>query len=166
MEPVPLTRSFDDFYAAEYARVVGLAFGLTGRIAVAEELTQEAFLSAFRRWDRLSKYDQPAAWVRRVVTHRCVSFWRRGMTELRLLSRLRREPAATVHLPESDERVLHAIRRLPSRQREVIVLVLLDDRPVNEVATILGCAPETVRTHLRRGRLALAEALGTREEDR
>src|SRR3954467_14502477 len=74
-EPDPLPAQelrFDDFYTAEYPSVVRLAFALTGRLAVAEEMAQEAFLAAYRRWNRISRYDEPGAWVRRVVTHRCV----------------------------------------------------------------------------------------------
>jgi RNA polymerase sigma-70 factor (ECF subfamily) len=164
LTPTRLPVSFDDLYASEYGAVVRVAFALTGRLGVAEELTQEAFLAAYRRWDRVGLYDDPAAWVRRVVTHRCVSFWRRGLTELRMMTRLGRERSTTVVIPEGDERVLAAVRRLPPRQREVIALVLLEDRAVNEVADILGCATETVRTHLRRGRLALAESLQQTED--
>ena len=159
-----LPGSFDDLYATEYAAVVRLAFAFTGRLAVAEELTQEGFLAAYREWDRVGGYDDPAAWVRRVVTHRCVSVWRRSMSELRVIARLRKERPNMPVLPERDERVLAAVRRLPRRQREVVVLVLLEDRSVAEVAEILGCAPETVRTHLRRGRLALVASLNSEEE--
>ncbi len=60
---------------------------------------------------------------------------------------------------------LDAVRRLPRRQREVIALTLLEDRSIAETAAILGCGEETVRTHLRRGRQALAVTLGLPEDD-
>jgi RNA polymerase sigma-70 factor (ECF subfamily) len=61
--------------------------------------------------------------------------------------------------------VLDAVRRLPRRQRQVIALTLLEDRSISETAEILGCGEETVRTHLRRGRRALAATLGLPEDD-
>jgi RNA polymerase sigma-70 factor (ECF subfamily) len=155
--------SFEAFYAAEYASVVRLAFALSGRLAVAEEMAQEAFLAAYRRWNRIEQYDVPGAWVRRVVTHRCVSTWRRGLTEARLVARLRRERPPEVVFSPSDERVWREVARLPGRQRQVIALVVVEDRSVAEVAHLLGCSEESVRTHLRRARLRLAERL--HEED-
>src|SRR3954452_19940014 len=96
--PVP----FERFYASEYAAVVRLAFGLTGRLGLAEELAQDAFLAAYRKWDTLALYESPAAWVRRAVMNRSVSLWRRGVTETRLLARLRREPVPRPTLAQPD----------------------------------------------------------------
>src|SRR5438876_9131505 len=79
---------FDDLYRQEYAAVVRLAFALTGRLGLAEEMAQDAFLSAYRAWDRIGHYENPGAWLRRVVTNRGVSAWRRALTEARLVARL------------------------------------------------------------------------------
>src|SRR4051794_32907715 len=72
---------FDRFCAQEYAAVAGLAFVLTGSWTTAEDLTQDAFFAAFRKWDQLQRYDKPGAWVRRVVANRAVSWRRRLGTE-------------------------------------------------------------------------------------
>src|SRR3954454_5481450 len=69
---------FDEFCRRDYATVAGLAFVLTGDWTVAEDLTQDAFFAAFRRWDALQSYDNRGAWVRRVVANRAVS-WRRRL---------------------------------------------------------------------------------------
>jgi RNA polymerase sigma-70 factor (ECF subfamily) len=53
-----------------------------------------------------------------------------------------------------------ALLTLPSRQRAVIALYYLDDQPVAEIAALLGCSAGTVKTHLARGRQALAVLLG------
>ena len=82
--------SFDGFYRAEYPRAVRLAWSLTGRRVVAEELAQDAFLEAHRRWSAVSTYEQPGAWLRRVVINRSLSTLRRRSTETRLLLRLSR----------------------------------------------------------------------------
>jgi RNA polymerase sigma-70 factor, ECF subfamily len=162
---------FEAFYRAEYGGLVRLAFVLTGRRDLAEELAQEGFVAAHRRWDRVSALEDPGGWVRRVVTNRCISSGRRHLTELRLLARLRRERAAPTELAPADDELWRAVRDLPARQAQVLALVFLEDRSVADVAGILGCGQDTVRTHLRRGRLALAERLelandADRKEDR
>jgi RNA polymerase sigma factor (sigma-70 family) len=152
--------SFEDFYAAEYAGVVRLAVALTGRADVAEELAQESFVAAYRRWSRVAMLDDPAGWVRRVVTNRCVSSGRRYVTELRLLVRLRHQrPSEIDHEPIDDE-LWAAVRSLPRRQAQVVALIFVEDRSVADIARLLGCGEETVRTHLRRGRQAVAQRLG------
>ena len=151
------TRSFDSLYRAEYAGVVRLAFVLTGRADLAEEHTQEGFLAAHRNWPKVSRYENPAGWVRRVVVNRCVSTARRRATELRLLARLRHEPSPPVELSPPTDELWSLVRRLPRRQAQVLALAFLEDRSVAEISSILDCSEDTVRTHLRRGRLTLAD---------
>lgn len=150
---------FATFYQSTYAPAVRLGYVLTGRRDVAEEIVQEAFVTAHRRWDRISGYDSPAAWLRRVVVNRCTSVVRRRVTEARLVTRLGRERGVSFQEAEIDYNVWAAVRALPRRQAEVIALMFVEDRSVAEVAEILGCGESTVATHLRRGRLALAGAL-------
>lgn len=56
--------SFDEFFRAEYPGLVVLLTAMSGSRAAAEELAQEAMLRAHVRWDRISRYDRPGAWVR------------------------------------------------------------------------------------------------------
>jgi RNA polymerase sigma-70 factor (ECF subfamily) len=149
---------FDTFFVAEYAGLVRLAWILTGRREVAEEQVQEAFVSAHARWGRVSRLQQPSAWMRRVVTNRCISTLRRRAIELRVLGQLRESEALA--LPAESEEVWSAVRRLPRRQAQVVALVYLEDRSIRDVASILGCSDATARTHLRRARARLAAGLG------
>ena len=151
---------FEVLYARTYAPVVRLAFTLTGRRDIAEELAQDAFLAAHRNWSRVAGYDDPAAWVRRVVVNRAVSSGRRHVTSLRLLARLSSERPPEPDLDPDAERLWAAVRALPRRQAQVLALTYLEDRSTSEIAAILDCGEETVRTHLRRGRAALASRLG------
>lgn len=151
--------SFEEFYRSQYSDVVRLAFVLTGRIDVAEELTQEAFLACHRQWDRVSRYDDPTAWVRRVATNRCISSGRRHLTELRLLTKLRRERRPNPELCEDSERLWEIVRSLPRRQAQVIALAFVDDLDTPSIAATLGIGEETVRTHMRRGRMNVADQL-------
>src|SRR5687768_10837221 len=88
MTPPPQTDDFDRLYRQEYAPLVRLAWTLTGRWAVAEELVQEAFLRAHRRWDTIGTYQRPGAWVRRILLNLATSRARRMAAEARALVRL------------------------------------------------------------------------------
>ncbi len=163
---IPVVRgplSFDAFYASEFEAVAGLAYALSGSRLAAEDLAQEAFLAAYRRWDEIGRYESPGGWVRRVVANRSVSVIRRRVVEAKALTRL----AEPVHrLPELSPEacgVWRAVRRLPDRQAQVIALFYLEDLPLDDIASILDLSVETVRTHLRRARKKLARRLATEE---
>ena len=153
---------FDGFYQREFNATVGLAYALSGRWGVAEELAQEAFLVAHRRWDTVSHYEQPRAFVRRLVANAAVSHRRRAAAEARALVRLvagQRPPP--VVLGAEATAFWRLVRALPRRQAQVTALYYLEDRPIEEIAEVLGCAEATVKVHLHRARAALARQLGT-----
>ena len=151
--------AFDAFYVTEYPSVVRLVVALCGRRDLAEELAQDAFLAAHQRWGTVGAYDQPGAWVRRVAMNRALSSLRRRAIEARLLLRLGHERERTLELPAREAELLAAVRALPHRQSQVLALTFLEDRSVADVARILECDENTVRTHLRRGRTALSGRL-------
>ena len=157
--------SFDDFFRSEYTRVVGLAAVLCGRRAIAEELAQDAFIAAYRRWDRIAGYDDPAAWVRRVVVNLATSALRRRAREARALAQLalRRPPEAPP--PAIEDEFWRAVRGLPRRQGQCVALHYLEDRSAAEIAAILQIAVPTVRVHLHAGRSTLAAQLGVELEE-
>jgi RNA polymerase sigma-70 factor (ECF subfamily) len=150
---------FDTFYGANYRPLVALAYAMTGRMVTAEEIVQESFLAAYKRWDRVATYDDPVGHVRHIVTNRCVSAFRRGVTEARLAARLRSERAHPVTLGEADDAVWQAIAQLPARQRQCLALVVLDQRTAPETAALLGISEDSVRTHVRRAKQKLADVL-------
>ncbi|HEX4490480.1 MAG TPA: sigma-70 family RNA polymerase sigma factor [Acidimicrobiia bacterium] len=157
---------FSAFFAAEYRTVVGLAFVLCGRLDAAEDLAQDAFAAAFHDWNRIARYDDPGAWVRRVVANRAVSLRRRRSSEGRLVERLASlAPGAAAEPPLIDPELGRAIRSLSRRQAQIVALVYFEDLSVARSAEILGCSEETSRTHLRRARAALARRLGMRQEE-
>jgi len=156
---------FESFYRQHRRRVFGLAYGLTGSASAAEELTQEGFLAAFRRWDRISRYDDPSAWVRRVVVNRSVSGLRRRLAEARAMTRLHAHPSVTIELEPLDAEFWAAVRALPARQAQVVALHYIDDSSVEDIASALGIATGTVKATLFQARRALAEALGCDSEE-
>lgn len=157
--------SFSDFYSREWHPVVGLGYVLTGNRWVAEELAQDAFVEASRHWDRVSTLDSPGGWVRRVVANRSVSWFRRRGAERRALARAG-NPVVHRDLDVDAEiaELWSAVRRLPKRQAQVIALVYFAGMQVGEASQVMGCGRETARTHLKRGRRALAARLGIEED--
>jgi RNA polymerase sigma-70 factor (ECF subfamily) len=166
-EPViwPLP-AFDAFYEREFDSVAGLAYVLSGSRIVSDDLAQDAFLAAYRRWGEIGRYDDPGAWVRRVVANRSTSALRRAYVRGKALVRL---GGSLEHAPELSPEtvdVWRAIRRLPTRQAQATALYYLNDLSLEEVAAVLDCAVETVRTHLRRARKTLARYLDVEEDVR
>lgn len=160
----PLVRgggSFESFVRHEGKRLVGLAYTLSGSRLAAEDLVQEALIVAYRRWDEVSRLDDPGAWVRRVVANRAVSLTRRRISEAKGLARLamQRQPVEMPVISAGTEHIWKEVRRLPKRQLQVVALRYFDQLTMAEIADVLGCSKETVNTHLRRARETLARRL-------
>lgn len=163
------TIDFDVFYAQTGRRMLSLAYSLTGSWGDAEDLVQEAFAAAHRRWSVVGTYDDPAAWVRRVITNRAVSRWRRLGREVNVRQRLAaRALEASRDNEPADSAFWDAVRGLSPQQRKVVVLHYVEDMSVDAIAALLGCATGTVKTQLFRARLTLAKRLGAQlaEEQR
>ena len=162
----PNTESFEAFYRREFKSVVALAYALSGSRHGAEDLAQDGFLAAHRRWDVISGYDDPRAWVRRVVVNLSASLVRRRVAEakamVRLASRRQLSPAA---LSDDSSDYWRAVRSLPRRQAQVVALYYLFERSVLEVAQTLDIAEGTVKAHLHKARRTLAEKLQIPEDE-
>jgi RNA polymerase sigma-70 factor (ECF subfamily) len=148
---------FDAFFTRELPRLVTVLTAVTGDRMVAEELAQEAMLRAHQRWARISRYDLPAAWVRRVALNLASQSRARRRSEHRALAKVTDLGRAPRPEPAHDFWAL--VRQLPPRQAAAVALHYLEDRPVAEVASILGCAEGTAKAHLHKGRAALARLL-------
>ncbi len=169
-DPAPdATTTFDELYRREWPGITAFGWSLTGSWAIAEELAQDAFHDAYRRWTHVGALERPGAWVRRAVANRAVSYRRRAGVERRGLARLvsrtrveadRHDGNDTAHeAGVADPAFWAAVRSLPVRQAQCVALHYLDDRPVAEIAEILEMKAATVRVHLHRGRLTLGRRL-------
>lgn len=158
--------SFERFYSAEHDRVLAIMFAMAGDWSVAEDLTQEAFARAYRRWEDVSDYDRPDSWVRQVAVNLLRSRARRVQAEWRARARLRppADVAEPTPLPYELERFWAAVRELPRQQAAAITLHLLEDRQPAEMAHILNCSPSTARVHLHRARKRLQTVLSDRHD--
>jgi RNA polymerase sigma-70 factor (ECF subfamily) len=159
--------TYEEFFRREYPRLVPMLRALTDDRQRAEDLAQEALWRAQRDWERISRYDRPGAWVRRVALNASANVHRRQRRERRALARI--GAAEPVHVaddrPGDDAELWRHVRMLPEQQRFAIVLHYVEDRSVADIALVLECSEGTVKTHLSRGRAALARALSaTRTE--
>lgn len=152
-------QSFEAFYRSNYRQVLTCVFGLT-EPAMAEDVTQEAFFAASQHWDEVGGLDNPGAWVRRVAINRAASAYHRRMAEARAVLRLSgRRHVGVPPMSEPSEEVWRAVRSLPRRQREAIVLCLIAGYSRLEAAEMMSVSAETIKTHLDRGRQMLAAIL-------
>jgi len=153
---------FDTFYATSSRRVTAHVTMMVGSRSEAEDAVAEAYLRAWNRWQKISRYDNPEAWVRQVAYRHAVSSWRKAVNRLRA----HRSEAADQHveaLTPDHVAIVAALRRIPADQRRVIVLHHLAGLTVAEIHAETGIPPGTVTTWLARGRRALAAHLSDRE---
>jgi RNA polymerase sigma-70 factor (sigma-E family) len=151
----PGSVSFEEFYRAEYPAAVRLAWLLTHSESACEDLTQEAFAAVYRRFADLGN---PGAYLRRALMNLC-STWRRNEASLRRrLLRLREEYGET---PVPEPGLALAVRRLPYRQRVVVVARYWADWSEAEIADALGCRPGTVKSLASRALAQLRKEVGT-----
>jgi len=155
---------FQSFYVQAWPRLVGQLYPLTGDLAAAEDAVQEAMLAAAGRWQRISGYDAPEAWVRRVALRRAANGFRRARRQAALLVRLGPPPAVPPLEPD-DRALVEALATLPRKYREVVVLHHLVDLPVEQVARELGIPSGTVKARLAEGRRRLALLLNDELDD-
>ncbi len=157
---------FDEFYRREYRPLLRLAWSLTGRRDLGEELVQETLLTVHRRWSSVEAYESPGGFARRVLLNDATSQARRRSSERRAFGRIRIVDRTSPPAAPPDESLWSAVRSLPKRQAQAVALHYLEDRSIDEIAAVLDIAPGTVKVHLHRGRLALAEALSAQEMER
>jgi len=150
---------FDEFYQGSRQRVVAFLYAMSGDRGDAQDAAQEAYVRAWQRWSTISQYEDPEAWVRKVGYNLCASRFRKARG--RLAAYRRHGTEAPVAPPSVDTVVLiAALKQLPVREREVIVLHHLLDMSVAEVAAQTGTPANTIKSQLVRGRRALAALVG------
>lgn len=151
-------RNFDAFYTGSHRRVLHQMYAMTGNLAEAQDLVQEAYARAWQRWSAVSTYGEPEAWVRTVAWRLAASRWRKAKNGVAAMLRHGQDPDTPE--PSLDNVALvAALKQIPEAQRRAIVLHHLGGLSVAEVATETGSPVGTVKARLSRGRAALAELL-------
>jgi RNA polymerase sigma-70 factor (sigma-E family) len=132
----------------------------------AEDVAQEACIRACQRWRKLSAGGYAAPWVAHVATNLSLDRWRRRRSAQKFVDQKGMGTAdRPAHAVDSDRVDLHrALKTLPRRQREVVLLRYVADLSEQEVARQLRCSTGTVKTHASRGLAALRAVLGEKED--
>jgi RNA polymerase sigma-70 factor (sigma-E family) len=157
-------RAISALYEAHSVGLIRLAVVMLGRRESAEDVVHDAFCGLYRRWPGLAEKDKALAYVRSSVLNGCRS-------ELRSVSRIRRRTGAAlpdsvpsaeqdVLIGEEHRQVVTALRQLPARQREALVLRYFLDLPEPEIAQSMGISQGTVKSTTSRALAALARLLG------
>jgi DNA-directed RNA polymerase specialized sigma24 family protein len=132
-------------YQLHYPALVRLTALLVPDLATAEEIVQDAFAAVHGRWHMVPGTDAALACLRRSVVRR---------------SRSAPPPRAAAGAGEPGSAVVSALRALPARQREVMVLRYFADLPEAEIASATGMSMAAVRSHAARAMSSLQAGLG------
>jgi len=151
-----------DLFREHHLALVRMATVMVGDPAMAEDVVQDAFERLHQRWPRLREPVNGLAYVRSSVLNGCRSVHRRTAVARKHASQLALTGAAVGPENAAADRsqLLTAMRSLPPRQREVLVLRYYVDLDVAEIASTLRIAPSAVRSNCTRGLAALGRTLG------
>jgi RNA polymerase sigma-70 factor (sigma-E family) len=151
--------AFDHAFSVLFPRAFRLTYRLLGDRAAAEDAAAEALARAFADWKRVAELPYRDAWVLRVASN----------IALDQIRRRKQLPTVSPAQPEDEDAhavriaLWAALRALPRRQREIVVLRYIAGLTEGEVAQLLGLSLGTVKTHVTRGRAALRLAMGDEE---
>jgi RNA polymerase sigma-70 factor (ECF subfamily) len=151
----------EDYFRAHYARLVRALTLVCGSHELAADAVQEAFVKAHLRWRRISRYDDPIGWIRRVAINRLHDERRRRGRHDRAVDRLAVEVDDVVEPPHPSDvtDLTAAIADLPRQQRLAVALYYLEGLSVSETATTLELSDGAVKFHLHQARQRLRDAL-------
>jgi len=159
-----------ELYHAHWHRLVRLAWLLLRDQLAAEDVVQDAFVATHRSWSAIRDGGRVVGYLQTAVVNGCRSVQRHNVVVDR--QNLRDAAAADApgrgshgsaetHVLHSADRdaVLDALRTLPSRQREVLVLRYYSDLSEAQIAHALEISPGAVKTHAHRGLTALRRTI-------
>jgi RNA polymerase sigma-70 factor (ECF subfamily) len=163
---------YSDFYKRAYPVIVGQIFVVTTDRGEAEEAVQEAFARLWSRWSRVSRYDNPEAWVRRVALNVAMKRWRRRQRGDQLVQDAHADTGLASQAAMTGDHVdlIAGLRRLPASHREALLLHYVVGLSAQEVADemstrLVQVKLGTVKSWLHRGRAELGSALSSQETE-
>ena len=151
-----------DLYAASYSRLVGVVGAVCRDRYEAEEAVQDAFVRLMGSWSKVSRYDDPEAWVRKVALRQVSNRRRKSLNGVRAALKHGPQPDVPPPTPAVVD-AERALAQLPEQQRAVVVLHRLG-LDADAISDALGVPVGTVKSRLARARAALAPML--REDPR
>jgi RNA polymerase sigma-70 factor (ECF subfamily) len=166
--------AFDSLVRRWSARVLGYVSARVRPSQSAEELTQEAFLKAYRSLASLQKTEKFGAWLLSIA-HRLILDWRKAkpqhevkMSELSDTHRANQvaggqDPSELVGASERQTQLLAEIERLPTKLKEVLMIYYYDKVTYRDLAEMLNVSVATINQRLAQARQLLRERLSTLE---
>jgi RNA polymerase sigma-70 factor (sigma-E family) len=149
-------------YTAHYRSLVRMAALLLHDVPAAEDVVQDSFVAMHGSWRRLRDTDKALAYLRQAVINRA----RSRLRHLKVVERKAPAPMPDAASAEHGalqalerQHVMAALRGLPHRQREVLVLRYYSDLSEAQIAETLGISPGAVKSHASRGVAALRQTL-------
>ena len=166
--------AFAQLVTANQAMVYSLTYRMTGNPEDAADLTQEAFLNAWRSLGTFGGQSAFSTWIYRLASNACIDFLRREKRRSSLSMTLedddeedrqadlpddRWSPQRALERKEAQEAVRQGLAALSSEHREVLILRELEGLSYAEIAHALGLEEGTVKSRIARARLSLREFL-------
>ena len=170
MNQVDAADGFEAFMQARCTELVRVARGLLRDPAAAEDVVQEVLVKVHRHWRAVVSSRSPEAYVRRMLVNECMSFRRRPARRGRVVEDHARAgpaggvPPAAARPGGARQLLLALLRRLPAKQRAVLVLRHYQSLPDTEIAAATGTSVQTVRSNASRGLSTLRRLLAEAEE--
>lgn len=177
MAHTPTVRAIPELYDRYHAQIRRLGLHLLdGNAADAEDLVQETFLRAYQAWDGFEGRSKPSTWLYTIAWRTAARMRRRRSGEPRPADVERTadriaapgpfgaDPLESLIVEEEGRRLHHALEHLPIRYRLPVSLKELGGLSVEEIGGVLHLSDGTVKSRLHRGRAALSDMLGPREE--
>jgi RNA polymerase sigma-70 factor (ECF subfamily) len=154
---------FDTTFREQYEPMVRSLSVACGDREAAADAVQDAFTRAFVRWRKISRYDDPAGWVRHVALNRLRDNFRRSERGRRAVERLGGQTDHVVDGPEppaeAPDALAGAVAALPKQQRIAVALYYVEQLSVLEVADSMGLSEGAVKYHLHAARTSLREVV-------
>ena len=166
--PDAAAAGFEAYYRQHVARVYALCLRLTGEPALAEDCTQECFISAWRALAGFRGESSHGTWLHRIAVNAVLGQRRRGQSDPARSAGELDEAACAVSDASASTGTLDvetALANLPPGARDVVVLVGIYGHSHQEAAEFLGIAVGTSKAQLHRGRQLLARQLGLSVEN-
>lgn len=167
--------AFDQLIIKYQKQAVAVSYRLLGNTNDALEVTQDAFLKAFRSLETLQKPEAFGGWLMRIVSNLSLNYRRARKTRSQLpLDDLLGgdsspdmpaggeegiDPGQKLQGRELGAKLQEALNQLPEKQRLAIVMFTIEEMPQKEVAEALECSVEAVKWHVFQGRKKLKELL-------
>jgi RNA polymerase sigma-70 factor (sigma-E family) len=161
-------QAFAEYFAARQNAVRRSAYLLCGDWHRADDLAQTAFVALHRRWRKIRDRGALDAYVRRTLVRAVIDESRRPWRRERFVDELPEvaHPDGEVgNTVATRAALLDGLKRVPPRQRAVLVLRFLEGLDVAATAEALKCSEGTVKSQTARGLTALREALGDTADD-